>query len=30
LYKKFGFEIVERIKDYYKQNESAYLMELKI
>ncbi len=30
LYKKFGFEIVERIEDYYKQNESAYLMELKI
>ena len=30
LYKKFGFEIIERIEDYYRHNESAYLMELKI
>jgi ribosomal-protein-alanine N-acetyltransferase len=30
LYKKFGFRIVDRIEDYYRQNESAYLMELKI
>ena len=30
LYKKFGFKIIERIEDYYKQNESAYVMELKI
>ena len=30
LYKKFGFEIKEKIPNYYKRNESAYLMELKI
>ncbi|MFX0057298.1 MAG: ribosomal protein S18-alanine N-acetyltransferase [Candidatus Hodarchaeota archaeon] len=30
LYKKFDFRIVGKIEKYYSQNESAYLMELKI
>lgn len=30
LYKKFGFKIIERIPNYYTQNESAYLMQLNI
>jgi ribosomal-protein-alanine acetyltransferase len=30
LYKKFKFRIIGKIEKYYHQNESAYLMELKI
>jgi len=30
LYKKFNFRIVGKIEQYYRQKESAYLMELKI
>lgn len=30
LYNKFGFEIIGKIANYYRDNESAYLMELKI
>jgi len=30
LYKKFNFQIVQKIKNYYHQNESAYLMVLRI
>jgi ribosomal-protein-alanine N-acetyltransferase len=30
LYEKFGFQVKEKIPNYYKRNESAYLMELKI
>jgi ribosomal-protein-alanine N-acetyltransferase len=30
LYYKFGFEIIGKIANYYRDNESAYLMELKI
>ena len=30
LYKKFNFQIVQKIKNYYHQKESAYLMVLRI
>jgi len=30
LYKKFNFQIVQKIKNYYNQKESAYLMVLRI
>ena len=30
LYKKYGFQIIGKIENYYTRNESAYLMELKI
>jgi ribosomal-protein-alanine N-acetyltransferase len=30
LYQKFGFRIVQKIEDYYRQKKSAYLMILKI
>jgi ribosomal-protein-alanine N-acetyltransferase len=30
LYKKFNFQIIGKIERYYRQNESAYLMQLKI
>ena len=30
LYQKFGFQIVQKIENYYRQQKSAYLMILKI
>ena len=30
LYQKFGFQIVQKIENYYRQKKSAYLMILKI
>jgi len=30
LYRKFGFEILEKIENYYQSKEDAYLMEMKL